>query len=145
MENYILLLGSGDAAATGTASDFTLYGVDLSLDPSGLYVCSLIDASFPNPVTNIANPKSCFIQVDIIEYQYVGSDKFQLLYKTQPITTSNTTLPIYYEKETGTIIPWRGVEQKHIFNIRVQITASDGTPIPNTGYSIIQLMIKRVE
>lgn len=144
MESYNLILGSGDLNASGTASDFTIYSVDLSLDPEGQYVCALIDASFPNPVITTTAPKSCFIQVDFIEYQIVGSNKFQLLYKTAPITVSSTTNPLYYEKEVGNLIPWRAVENKHIFNIRVQITASDGSAIPNTNFSIIQLVIKRV-
>ena len=144
MESYNLILGSGDPNSTGSASDFTIFSVDLSLDGNGSYICALIDASFPNPVTVSTSPKSVFIQVDFIEYQIVGSNKFQLLYKTAPITQTLTALPLYYEKEMGNLIPWRSVENKHIFNIRVQITASDGTPVPNTNFSIIQLMIKRV-
>ena len=140
MEQYILALPSGDPNASGTASDFTIFGVDLSLDPEGSYECALIDCSFPNPYQG--TPVSVFILVDFIEYQFVGSNKLQVLYKTSPISSFSQTL--YYEKEQGTIVQWRQLQKHDINNVRVQVQTSTGASVPNSGFSIITLAIRRV-
>lgn len=142
MEQYILTLPSGDPNASGNASDFTIYGIDLSLENEGVYECALIDCSFPNPNTT-STPTTCFITMDLVEYTIVGSNRVQLLYKTQPIKETNLTLPVYYEKEIGTIQQWRKIQKHDINSIRVQIQTSNGNTM-GTGYSIIQIAIRRV-
>ena len=142
-ENLILILPSGSIDAVGNSGDYTL-PISLDLDPKGEYECALIDCSFSNPGST---GNSVFITVDFIENQQIGNNHYQILYKTQPMTkeviVGDSTTETYYEKEHGTIIPWRRVTKHSINNIRVTIHESDGTPVPNTKYSMIQLIIKR--
>jgi hypothetical protein len=147
MEQIILTLPSGDINASGNAGDFTVYGVDLSLEQDGMYECALIDCSFPNPQTT-ATPLTCFIFLDFLDYGIVGSNRSQVLYRTQPLTSSQTSVKVYYEKETGTIQQWRNVQRKDINSVRVQIQTSTGVNVASLGpantYSIVQVCLRRV-
>jgi hypothetical protein len=147
MDQIIITLPSGDVNASGNAGDYTIYGIDLQLEPDGVYECALIDASFPNPKNGIA-PITCFVFLDFLEYAILGSNRYQLLYKTQPITESQGILPVYYEKETGTIQQWRQVQKKDINSVRVQIQTSTGVNVSTLGppatFSIVQVSIKRI-
>lgn len=147
MDQTILTLPSGDVNASGNAGDFTIFGVDLQLEPDGVYECALVDCSFPNP-KNGTSPITCFVFLDFLEYAVLGSNRFQLLYKTQPINTSQGTLPVYYEKETGTIQQWRQVQRKDISSVRVQIQTSTGQNVATVGppntFSIVQVCIRRI-
>ena len=81
-------------------------------------------------------------------YQQVGNDFAPILYKTKPMTqqviSGEPATEIYYEKENGTIQQWRRLNKHSINNIRVKIQESTGTPIPNTKFSIIQILIRRI-
>lgn len=147
MDQIILTLPSGDVNASGNAGDFTIYGVDLQLEQEGEYECALVDCSFPNPQTTSV-PITCFIFLDFLEYGVVGSNRTQILYKTQPVASTQTTLKVYYEKELGTIQQWRKVQRKDINSIRVQIQTSTGANVatlgPSNTFSIVQVCIRRV-
>ncbi len=147
MDQVILTLPSGDVNASGNAGDYTIFGVDLQLEPDGVYECALVDCSFPNPKTG-TSPITCFVFLDFLEYAVLGSNRFQVLYKTQPINTSQGTLPVYYEKEIGTIQQWRQVQRKDINSVRVQIQTSTGQNVATVGpantFSIVQVCIRRI-
>ena len=64
METLNIILASGDPSAVGTAGNFIIYGIDISLDPAGVYQVCLIDISFPNPVTTTS--MSVFVEIDCI-------------------------------------------------------------------------------
>lgn len=145
MDSIILILGSGDVNATGTAGEFTVPVSGLKLDPKGEYYAALIDVSFSNPG---ATNNSIFVTCDLVENQRIGQNYSPILYKTKPMIVerdpTKTTTLVYYEKENPTL-QWRKVERHQtINNIRITISESDGTPIPNDKFSLVQLMIKRL-
>ncbi len=119
----------------------------ISLEADGVYECALVDCSFPNP-KNTAEAVSCFVFMDFLDYAIVDSNRSQLLYKTQPITASQSTTPVYYEKEIGTIQQWHRIQRKDINSIRVQIQTSTGKNVSTVGpantFSIVQVCIRRI-
>ena len=137
----LLTLPSGDPTATGTAGDYTLNIPILQLDSDGEYEIALVDVSFPNPG---ATGNSVYILCDLCDYSTVGSTKTDLLYKTEPMNTSAGSLPLYYLKETSSIIQWRYMSKYNINNVHVRIQESTGTPVPNVGFSTLTVAIRRV-
>ena len=143
-ERFLLILPSGANQTIGTSYDYTI-PTQLDLDPEGIYECALVDCSFSNPG---ATGNSVFITIDFIERQQIGNDFFPILYKTRPMTSEvvqgDPTTETYYEKEIGTIQQWRRIIKHNINNIRVTIYESDGTPIPTTKYSMVQIIVQRI-
>ena len=141
-QTAIIVLPSGDPSAIGDSSEYTLPNINLHLEREAHYECALIDVSFGNPgITN----NSVYILLDFLEYSYIGSNQFQVLYKTEPMIFDQATKPLYYEKEKGTIIQWHKVTNNNINSIKVTIEQSTGEPIDNSQFSTITILIRRIE
>lgn len=140
----MLILPSGSEEAIGTSYDYTL-PLSLDLDPERKYECALVDCSFSNPG---ATGNSVFINLDFIENQQIGHNYYPILYKTKPMTSEvvvgDPTTETYYEKEIGTIQQWRTINRHSINNVRITIYESNGTPIPTTKYSMVQIVIREI-
>lgn len=140
----ILTLPSGDINATGNASNFTIpMPQPVNLDYNGQYEVALIDVSFSNP-GNTGN--SIFVLCDLVDYSVVGSSKVQILYKTEPMVQTATSLPIYYMKEEGSLVQWRKLYKNSFNSINVRIQDSTGEPIPNSpsNFATLTIVIKRI-
>lgn len=144
MDSTILLLGSGDIDATGTSANFTV-PVNLRLDPKGIYYAAIIDISFSNPGATF---NSVIVTCDLVQDQIIGQNYLPIIYKTRPMTTekdaTDPSTDVYYEKENPTL-QWREIERHgSVNNIKITIAESDGTPVPNDKFSLLQLIIKRI-
>jgi hypothetical protein len=138
----ILTLPSGDVNALGNAGNYIIpLAQPVNLDHSGLYEVALIDISFSNP-GNTQN--SVYVLCDLVDYSVVGSTKVQILYKTEPMLQTTTGLPIYYMKEDGSLVQWRKLYKNSFNSINIRIQESTGTPIPNTHFSTVTIVIKRI-
>jgi hypothetical protein len=140
----IITLPSGDAQATGTASNYTIpLPQPVNLPYNGYFEVALIDISFSNP-GNTGN--SIFVLCDLVDYSIVGSSKVQILYKTEPMVQTATALPIYYMKEEGSLVQWRKLYKNSFNNITVRIQDSTGTPIPSgpSNFATLTIAIKRI-
>ena len=140
----IITLPSGDINATGTASNYTIpMPQPVNLNYNAYYEVALIDLSFSNP-GNTGN--SIFILCDLVDYSIVGSSKVQILYKTEPMVQSSTSLPVYYMKEDGSLVQWRKLYKNSFNSINVRIQDSTGAPIPNgpSNFATITIAIKRI-
>jgi hypothetical protein len=140
----LIILPSGATEAIGFSYDYTI-PLNLDLDPEKNYEAALIDCSFSNPGPT---GNSVFINIDFIENQQLGHNYYPILYKTRPMTSEiivgDPTTETYYEKENGSIIQWRKIIKHSINNVRVTIYESNGTPIPVTKYSMVQIIIREV-
>jgi hypothetical protein len=138
----IITLPSGDVNAIGDASNYSItLPQPINLNHSGLYEVALIDVSFSNP-GNTQN--SVYILCDLVDYSVVGSSKVQILYKTEPMLETTTSKSIYYMKEDGSLVQWRKLYKNSFNSINVRLQESTGTPIPNTHFSTVTIVIKRV-
>lgn len=138
----IITLPSGDQNAIGDASNFTIpMPQPINLPHEGLYEVALIDVSFTNPGKT---QNSVYILCDLVDYSIVGSTKVQILYKTEPMIDTDAALPIYYMKEDGSLVQWRKIYKNSFNSINVRIQESTGAPIPNTYFSTVTIVIKRI-
>jgi hypothetical protein len=140
----IITLPSGDINAIGDASNFTIpMPQPINLDYNAYYEVAIIDISFSNPGNT---SKSIYVLSDIVDYSIVGSSKVQILYKTEPMTQTATSLPIYYMKEDGSLVQWRKLYKNSFNSINVRLQDSTGSPIPNgaTDFATVTIVIKRI-
>jgi hypothetical protein len=142
MSNQIIVvLPSGDPSAIGDAGNWILPNINLELDPQGEYEAALIDISFGNPGVTF---NSVYVFLDFLDYSFIGSNQYQVLYKTAPMTWEPSAVPFYYEKETGTIHQWHKIIKKSINSVKCTVQQSTGDPV-NTGYfTTITLAIRRI-
>lgn len=138
----IIVLPSGDPSSIGDNSEWILPNLNLELEDDGEYECALIDISFGNPgMTN----NSVYVFLDFLDYSFIGTNQFQVLYKTEPMTTDPGMKPLFYEKETGSIIQWHKVAKKNISSVKVTVQQSTGDPIDIGFFTTLTIVIRRVE
>lgn len=134
-----LLLASGDINADpgSTPGSFSIR-LSQPLILTGTWECTWVSASWPKPPSR----NSVYCSVSCLEDTQIGSNQIPFLFKGPP-TSSGDPDPVYKEQVTS-IIPWRGVREHIVNHVYVTFMESDGTPVPNTGFSQVELTFRQI-
>jgi hypothetical protein len=133
-----VVCGSGDASViSGKPSDFTVrLAIPITLTGRWEAICKSV--SFPKPKGN----NSVFVYLDSLEDSSIGSQAAPLLMRTRPIRSDDES--VVFIEETSTVLAWKQVRDTVLQTLHFRIEESDGTPVPNKAYSIVELALRKV-
>jgi hypothetical protein len=138
--NYMsLILASSDTmsiSSGATASRFIAY-LPVPVTLPGRWEACWASISGPAPM---AQPRSVFAYLDILDEMPVGASLLPLLCRVGPIQTGTT----FAFTQTSTILPWRQVSARTINQIQVTLSDSTGMDLPNSFPTIIELVLRQV-
>lgn len=138
-EFVTLVIGSGASVTPGSQPwDFT----NILAQPmllKGQWECCFVTASFTKGA--VIN-SSVFVTLDFLDNTPVADTQIPLLFMTPPITAAD---PSPYAIQHVTTIPqWKPVIRNTISSVRCRIYSSNGTDIPGTYQSTVQVVLRQI-
>lgn len=132
-----MLLGSSGTNVTGNSSYYSVT-LPLPIHLNGKFQMALRSLSFPRS----AGTFSVLVFCSVLDQSVINNSLQPLLFRTRPIKTTDDN-PVYIE-ETSTLPVWRNIDSRTLQQLDIWLTQSDGTPIPSNGFTIVEVLIRKV-